>query len=197
LKKLILLSLLAAAACSKPAPPAPIALGALDAASRNLLASPQCSKLIPQEWSPSFPVPAGADKLGVYTSFFSGSAGDRKSGFRALKPGGTVSFGSDGSVADCRRTSGTASEIPGSTLIIPGMTLDQVDARSGELYAATESVAALYWAGRPLGPSQKASVADFSRLFLLLANPAHAGDYRALNPDFWSWVEKNGGAAPR
>ncbi|MDE2511320.1 MAG: hypothetical protein KGL74_09380, partial [Elusimicrobia bacterium] len=71
------------------------------------------------------------------------------------------------------------------------------DSQETALSAATENVAALYWAGRPLGPTQKTAVADFSRLFLLLVNPAHAADYRALNPDFWAWVENNGGTAPK
>ncbi|MFI5346431.1 MAG: hypothetical protein ACHQ51_08660 [Elusimicrobiota bacterium] len=196
MRKILLLSLFVVAACSKPAPQAPTVIGALDAATRELLASPQCSKLIPQEWSPSFPVPGTADRRGLYRVFFSGRTGDMKSGFRALKPGGTAVFGTDGTVNECLRSPGATTDIPGSSLTIAGMTLDQIDSQGHALSAATENVAALYWAGRPLGPTQKAAVADFSRLFLLLANPAHASDYRALNPDFWSWVETNGGAAP-
>ena len=196
MKKIFLLSLLTAAACSKPAPSAPLPPGALEGASRALLASPQCSRVIPQEWSPSFPVPGTAERRGLYLVFFSGRAGNPKSGFRALRPGGSAAFGADGHVVDCGRTTGAAAEIPGSSLLVPGMTLDQIDAKTRELSAAAEPVAALYWAGRPPGPTQKATIAEYSRQFLLLANRAHAGAYRALNPDFWAWVEKNGGSAP-
>lgn len=196
MKKALLLCLLAAAACSKPAPPAPAEPGPLESASRGLLASPQCSRLIPQEWSPSLPVPGIGERRGVYLVFFSGRAGDVKSGFRALQPGAAAAFDASGRVADCRRAPGDAAEIPGSSLTAPGLTLDELDAMSHRLYAAAEAVAAPYWAGRAPGPSDKAAAAEYSRLFRLLANPAHAAAYRALNPDFWSWVEKNGGAAP-
>lgn len=195
MRKVLLPLLLAAAACSKPAPP-PAAPGPLESAARGLLSSPACSRLIPQEWSPSLPVPAAAGRRGLYLVFFSGRAGDPRSGFRALRPGGSAAFGADGRVADCRRDPGEAAEIPGSSLTLPELTLDRIDEMSRGLYAAAEPVAALYWSGREPAPAEKAAVADFSKRFLALANPAHASAYRALNPGFWAWVEKNGGAAP-
>jgi hypothetical protein len=194
-KNLLLLTLFAAAACSKPEAP-PIVRGALESESYGLTASPQCSRLIPLEWSASWPVPGSGSRHGLYQVFFSGRAGNPKTGFRALQPGGAASFGADGHVEECSRAPGDVSEIPGSSLELKDMTLEEIDARSRELYAATERIAASYWSGRTPGPADKAAVVEYSRLFHLLANPAHAAAYRALNPDFWSWVEKNGGAAP-
>ncbi len=196
MKRAFFLALLAAAACSKPAPPAEEAPAPLEAAARGLLASPACSQSIPGEWSPSLPVPAAAGRRGLYLAFFAGRAGDPTSGFRALRPGGTAAFGADGRVEKCGRTPGDQAEIPGSSLTIPGLTLDEIDARSHRLFIATESVAELYWSGRALVPAEAAAVADYARRFRLLSNPAHAGAYRALNPGFWDWVEKNGGVPP-
>jgi hypothetical protein len=195
LSKLALAVLLAAAAaCRKPAPPAPAAEpGALELASRRLLAAPECSSLIPQEWGPSLAVPAPPARRGFYHVFFSGRAGTPAGGMRALEPGGDAFFAADGRVAECRRAPGQAAEIPGSSVLLKDLTLDELDARQNELSAATEAVAAEYWNGR--SPSHE-RVAEFSRLFRLLANPAHAAAYRGLNPDFWAWVEANGGAGP-
>lgn len=76
------------------------------------------------------------------------------------------------------------------------MTIEQLEARSTRLHADAEAVAAMYAAGRDIGETGRARVAAFARDFAALADPAHAAAYRALDPEFWAWVEKNGGAAP-
>ena len=187
--------LLAAAACGtkEPAPaPAP---SALEQAARLVSAQGACSSLIPQEWSSSRPVPSKRDGALQYRVFFFGREGDPDKGFVFHAPQGEAAFAPDGRVLECRK-------LPGEPVAIPhdarfdALTLEEIEARSARLYSDTESIAALYASGRDIGETGRARVAAFSHDFAALADPAHASAYRGLDPDFWTWVEKNRGAAP-
>lgn len=193
--RLVLFALASAAACGpkEPAPAPPPS--ALEQAVRRVSAQGACATLIPQEWSPSRPVPSKRGGALRYRIFFFGREGDPAKGFLFHAPQGEADFAPDGRVLDCRR-------LPGEPVALPpdkrfdSMTLDEIDARSARLHADTEAVAALYASGREIGDTGRARVAAFSRDFSALADPAHAAAYRGLDPDFWAWVEKNGGAAP-
>ena len=191
----LILFVLAAAGCGpkEPAPaPSP---SALEQAVRRLSAQGACAALIPQEWSPSRPVPSKRGGALQYRAFFFGREGDAAKGFVFHAPQGEASFTPDGRVLECRRLPGEPAAIP-RDVRFDALTLDEIEARSSRLHADTEAVAALYASGRDIGDSGRAKVKAFSRDFAALADPAHASAYRGLDPDFWSWVEKNGGSAP-
>lgn len=193
-RALFLLAAAAAACGKKEAPPAP-APSALEQAARVISAQGACATLIPQEWSPSWPVPSKRGGALRYRLFFFGREGDPAKGFIFHAPQGEAAFTSDGRVLECRRLEGEPVAIPRDPRF-DALTLDEIMARSSRLYADTESVAALYASGRDIGETGRAKVAAFARDFAFLADPAHASAYRGLDPDFWAWVEKNGGSAP-
>jgi len=194
LRRAVLL-LMAAAACGKKEPaPAP-APSVLQQASTIVSGQGACSTLIPQEWSTSRPVPSKRGGTLHYRMFFFGRKGSPAKGFTFHAPQGEAAFTPDGRVLECRRFPGEAVAVARDDRFA-AMTLDQIDALSARLHADTEAVAALYASGRDIGETGRARVAAFSRDFAALANPAHAAGYRALDPEFWAWVEQNGGAAP-
>lgn len=195
MRRALLLLAAAAAACGQkepaPAPPP----SALEQAVRLVPAQGACATLIPQEWSPSWPVPSKRGGTLRYRLFFFGRDGNPQQGFTFHAPQGEAAFTPDGRVLECRRLSGEPLAIPRDARFA-AMTLDEIMARSSRLYADTEAVAALYASGRDIGDTGRVRVAAFARDFSALADPAHASAYRGLDPDFWAWVEKNGGAAP-
>ncbi|PIR16454.1 MAG: hypothetical protein COV48_09760 [Elusimicrobia bacterium CG11_big_fil_rev_8_21_14_0_20_64_6] len=130
-----------------------------------------------------------------YRIFFFGRDGDPAKGFTFHTPEGEAAFTPDGRVLECRRLSGKPLPIPHDGRF-NAMTLDEITARSTKLHADTEDIAALYASARDIGETGRAQVAAYGRDFAALADPAHAAAYRGLAPDFWSWVEKNGGASP-
>lgn len=188
--------LAAAAACGRKAPAPPAAPSALEEASRMASAQGACASLIPQEWSTSLPVPSMRGGALRYRVFFFGRSGGPEKGFAFHGPEGEASFTADGRVLECRRLPGQPARLPNDPRF-DDMTIEQVDALSSRLHADTEAVASLYAAGRDIGETGRARVAAFARDFAALADPGHAAAYRALDPDFWAWVEKNGGAAPK
>lgn len=195
MRKLFFLSLLAAAACSKPAPP-PAPMDPLLSAQRGASASEPCSRLIPGHWSPSLPVPALDGGRLVYKMFFYGRDGDPTKGFVFHRAEGDATLDADGRTVSCSRRTGDAGVLPKSEPP-PGLTLDEIDRREGELYPALKDAAALYASGRLPGDAEKKRVAAFAAAFAFFVDKGQGADYLALSPDFWAWVEKNGGAAPR
>lgn len=191
----LMLIALAVAACGQQEPVSVPAPSALEQAARVLSTKGACATLIPQEWSPSFPMPSKLGGALHYRVFFYGyqRAADRTLVFHA--PQGEASFTLDGRVLECRA-------LPGKPRIIPrdarfdSLTLDEITSRASRLHADIEAVAALFASGRDIGETGRARVAAFSRDFAALADPSHAAAYRALAPDFWAWAEKNGGAGP-
>ena len=192
---LLLLAAAAAAACGKKEPAPEPAPSALEQAVRIIPAQGACATQIPLEWSPSWPVPSKRGGALSYRLFFFGREGDPAKGFTFHAPQGEATFTPDGRVLECRRLEGEPVAIPHDGRF-DAMTLEEIMARSSRLYADTEAVAALYASGRNIGDTGRDKVAAFARDFAALADPAHAAAYRALDPDFWAWVEKNGGAAP-
>lgn len=190
----LLMIALTAAACGREEP-VPAAPSALERAARAVSAKGACATVIPQEWSPSFPVPTKRDADLRYRVFFFGfeRAADRTIVFHA--PQGEASFTLDGRVLECRA-------LPGEPRVIPrdarfdSLTLDELTSRASRLHADVEAVATLFASGRDIGETGRSRVAAFSRDFAALADPSHAAAYRALAPDFWAWAEKNGGFAP-
>jgi hypothetical protein len=184
-----------AAACSKPAPPEPAPKSRLEEAVAGLHATAPCSRAIPLHWSSSWPVPAREGGAPVYRLFFYGRDG-RPPEFAYHQAEGDAVFRADGTVLSCVQRAEHAGTVASDNARYAGMTLDQIVERERILYLMIEDAAGLYAAGKPLTPEEKKRVAGFSAAFAFLSHAGHAAAYRALNPDFWSWVEKNGGAAP-
>lgn len=191
----LMLIALISAACGRQEPAPPPAPSALEQAARVVSAKGACATVIPQEWSPSFPLPSKQGGILRYRVFFYGyeRAADRTLVFHA--PQGEASFTLDGRVLECRAYPGEPRVIPRDSRF-DSLTLDEVTSRASRLHADVEAVAALFASGRDIGETGRARVAAFSRDFAALADPSHAAAYRALAPDFWAWAEKNGGAAP-
>lgn len=157
-------------------------------------ALPPCSALIPSHWTTSRPVPILKNGVLAYNVFFFGRDGDSR-GITRHDAEGWATFQADGKVLDCRMQDKDAPPIVSKKL--NGLTLDQIEERERELYVLTERVAGYYSGGRELSVEGKRVVGDYSDAFLFLSSPGHAKSYLALNPDFWAWVEKNGGRAPK
>ena len=195
MRRTLLAAAVLCAACSKPAPaPAPVPL--LLAAERAASASEACGKVIPAEWSPSTLVPARDGGKLVFKMFFFGRDGVPATGFFFHRAEGDATLAPDGRVLSCARRPGEAGRLP-KFVPKPGVTLEDLERREAALYPALASVAALYAAGKPLAPDQKKAVSAFAADFAFFVEPGQGPDYRALSPDFWTWVESNGGAAPR
>ena len=194
MKKILLAIVLAAAGCSKRAP-APPPESPLKAAARLAGSSAACSRVIPSQWSPSLPVPALDGGRLVYRMFFYGRDGNPTSGFFFHHAEGDATLAADGRVLACSVRGGRAALLP-KFAPKPGVTLDEIMRRQGELYPQLEDAAKLYSLQRPPTPDESARVAATAAAFAFFVEDGRGPDYRTLSPDFWAWVEKNGGQPP-
>jgi hypothetical protein len=176
---------------SKPPPP----VSALQRFVAGLAAEGPCARVIPSQWSPSWPVPVVENGQPAYRLFFFGRDGDQQKGFRFHQAEGDAEFTASGRVLSCSRRARAGAPLPETGSGTPE-TLGATLARERRLYSATEDVAALFAAGHPLTDAERKRVSDFSAAFAGLAEAGHAAAYREMNPAFWSWVEANGGKAP-
>lgn len=184
----------ALAACSKPAPEAAkVVRSPFQAFAERLGGEPACAKVIPQEWAPSFPVPALREGRLHYRVFFSGWQGRPDTGIKLRDAEGDALFAADGRVLECAPRARAGAAFPDEPL---GGPPERHAARVRALYDAIEETGRLYAKGLPLSDADRARVASFAAEFAALAPRGHAASYRALNPEFWAWVEKNGGGAP-
>jgi hypothetical protein len=193
-KEILLAAALLAGACSKPAPepePPPRLLRA----QRDAGASQACGRIIPMHWSAGIPVPALDGGSLVYKMFFSGRDGDPEKGFVFHRAEGDATLAADGRVLACSRRAGSAGVLP-KTAAPAGLTLDEIERRENALYPALEDAASLYAARRELTADEKKRAAGFAAAFAFFVDEGQGPDYRALSPDFWAWLEKNGGGAP-
>jgi hypothetical protein len=176
------------AACT---PQKPASSSRLADLTRRLPAMAPCDKIIPQEWSTSWPIPVRDKGQLHYRVFFFGRDGNPTKGFIFHEPEGFARFSLSGDVFECRRIDATSRALPVDGWNPEG-TLDQIVERSRRLHAATEEAAGFFDSGRTLTSEEKRRVADFKSLFASLVRPGHAASYRALSPEFWTWVGKNG-----
>ena len=194
MRRAALAVVLLAAACARQEP-APAPASRLEELVRQLPALPPCDKVIPQEWSSSWPVPVKEKGSLRYRVFFFGRDGDPGKGFVFHEPQGLALFTPSGEVRECRKTGGAPRALTQDGWQ-PAGTLDEIVERSRLLYAAAEQAARLFESGKPLSAADKKSVAEFASAFASLSRPGHAAAYRALSPEFWAWIEANGGRAP-
>ncbi len=68
------------------------------------------------------------------------------------------------------------------------MSGEQYRAEEARLYAALESAADAFLAGRDDPPARAAARAFLAR-FSDLSEPGLGSHYRALSPEFWAWAE--------
>lgn len=155
-----------------------------------------CSKIIPMEWSPEYPVPVLVNGILHYRVFFRGWEGRPDTGLKTRDAEGDALFSPDGKVLECSQRNKRGDVIPGESKL-PTATREEFDARQRALYDSIEEMGRLYAKGLPVLDADRERVRKFAFEFRLLSNPGHAASHRALSPDFWTWVEKNGGAPPK
>lgn len=190
----LLPALLAFCACSKPPEEYKETRSPFQLMAERIGAEPPCSREIPGEWAASFPVPSLKDGSLTYRSFFYGWSGRPTTKIVIHDAQGDVRFSPDGKVLECSRRGGEPKPLPERTL--PATSQAEFDARVSALYGLLEEMGRLYARGLPVGDGDRTRVAAFAKEFSVLAGPGHASAYRALSPEFWAWVEKNGGKTP-
>lgn len=189
---ILALTLAILSGCSKKeAPPRPVE-SRLQTLMNDLPYQRPCSIEIPEGRGLSWPVPTLIDGKLRYRAFFYGFSKPGP-GADPRAPEGEALIAPEGKVVECRSLGEKRAPIlkrgPESS-----MTVDEMLARHARLYAAIESAGALYASKLPLEPERRAALGALKKEFAALSEPAHAPYYRALNPDFWAWLDKN--AAP-
>lgn len=153
-----------------------------------------CSRTIPMEWSPEYPVPVLVNGKLHYRVFFRGWEGRPDTEIKTRDAEGDALFSPEGKVLECSQRGKRGDFIPKAEL--PTATREEFDARQRALYDMIEEMGRLYAKGMPVLDADRIRVKNFASEFRLLSSPGHAASYRALSPEFWAWVEKNGGPAP-
>jgi len=181
-------------ACSREAPQEAPPASALQSFVERIGSENACARVIPQEWSPSLPVPVLDGRSLRYRVFFRGWEGRSDAGIQVRDAEGDALFGIDGKVLECRQHAERGRLMPDAKL--PTATREEFESRERALYGKIEEMGRLYARGTPLSDAERAEVKAFAVEFAFLTNPGHAQAYRNLSPDFWAWVDKNGGSAP-
>jgi hypothetical protein len=161
---------------------------------QGLGAEAVCSREIPVHWSPSLPVPVLVGHRLHYRVFFSGWERRPATGIVLHEAEGDALFSADRKVIECRQRSETGRIIPLEKF--PFANLEEFQARLRPLHDSIEEMGGFYARGVPLLDAERARVQAFAREFTLLTGIGHAAAYRALSPEFWVWVEMNGGIGP-
>lgn len=159
----------------------------------GLINRPPCSTIIPINWSASYPVPVLIGGKLHYRAFFRGWEGNPKEGIKIHDAEGDVLFSPDGKVLECTQRGKPPRAYPVEPSGIPD---SEYDARLRALYVSIEEMARLYAKGMPVGDADRARVKAFAAEFRLFAGKDLAASHRALSPEFWAWVQKNGGTPP-
>ncbi len=192
MSRLLLAAVLAAAACSRPAPPAP-AVKKLGAVLHDARYAGPCASVVAVEWPMSRAVPLSGTRPGRYKIFFYPLSGSPGKPPRLATPAAEAVVDVDaGAPVECRRVPGVPKDVapPRWSPAASALSDEDFSAKSDELDRLTEDAAAAYSARRADADLARRYLADFE----LLAEPAYLGDYYRLNPDFWEWVR---GAAGR
>lgn len=182
------------AACSKPEEHKELR-SKFQLMSMDIGFQPPCSRIIPMEWSPEYPVPVLVNGKLHYRVFFRGWEGRPDTGLKTRDAEGDALFSPDGKVLECSQRGKRGDFIPDETKL-PTATREEFDARQRALYDSIEEMGRLYAKGMPVIDADRTRVRKFASEFRLLSRPGHAASYRALSPEFWAWVDKSGGAAP-
>jgi hypothetical protein len=194
---LVLFFLFWIGACSKKTEAPPPSISSLEQAVNGLSDQPLCSRTIPEQWTASWPVPVVQDGRLLFRAFFYGKDNAPNRTVVQRDADADVLFSPEGKALECSRR-----PAPGRPIAsVPPQkgsaeAVQAIMARGSRLYAATDELSRLYAGGKPLDDGQKKLVVEFSSSFASLSEPGQAATYRALNPDFWAWVEKNGGSGP-
>lgn len=186
---------LAFAACSRPAPPAPAPKGALQTAVERASAAPACAGKIPGQWSYSWPVPVARDGRALYRIFFFGRDGDAQKGFAFHQAEGDALLAVDGTVLECRRGA-VGAPLPPNPPLRAALPFETRLPMEGRLFALTQDVGGLFASGRPLSDDEKKRVSEYVKLVFDLSETGHSAAYKASNPEFWIWAEKNTAVVP-
>ena len=152
-----------------------------------------CDRAIPMEWFQSQPVPTGGAGGREFKIFFYPSGKFGSPDF-VNAPLGEAVLNSGGEILSCIRLPGEETGL--SAVRWPAalgqLSVDDLEKRLDELYAATEQVSVLYSSRAPITEAARATLQRYSQKFRALAEPALLGYYYGLNPDFWEWLNKSG-----
>ena len=189
----LLAALLIAPGCRKAAE-VPSMPSRLQQALQGLSAQDPCDRLIPLEWPTSWPVPTGKGGGREFKVFFYPLGGPRNE-IKVSAPLGEAVFDADsGKPSQCRRLPGALTVLSQTRwgAKVEAMSMKELEARSTDLYAASEEMGKLYAAKAALSAAQRKKAEAYGRLFQDLVEPALRPYYQALNPDFWKWLAENG-----
>lgn len=148
-----------------------------------------CSREIPLTWSPSLPIPVLVDHRLHYRVFFSGWHGRPDTEIVLHDAEGDALFSAEGRVLECRRRAVIGRPLPEEPPMV--ITVDELQARLPALYDAIEKFGRLYAQGNAVTEADRAQLRAFPREFSALTVRGHAASYRALNPAFWAWLQRN------
>lgn len=160
----------------------------------TLYAKQPCAAVIPEHWSPSWPVPTGAKRGGEFKLLYYPVARKGR-GLELSAPLGEAVFASaDGSVTSCERLPGADRRLPGRHISEKASRYspDELRRRSDRLYALSEAAAELFSRGGPPAPEDKSVLREYGLLFLDLAEPPLLPYYYSLQPEFWDWLRASG-----
>lgn len=193
MKKLLFLAVLSAALTSCAGRKEEAASPRLKRIVETLYSKPPCAAVIPEHWSPSWPVPAVSPggsgfKLLFYPVVREGPE------LRLSAPLGQAVFTGDGRVSSCTRAPGPEARLSGplSSKQAAGYSPEQMKERSDRLYALSEEVGMLFSAQSPPGPGQAPLLREYGGLFRELAEPPLLPHYYRLQPEFWDWLKAAG-----
>ncbi|MBI4345795.1 MAG: hypothetical protein HY553_03000 [Elusimicrobia bacterium] len=154
--------------------------------------------LVPAAHGESLPLPVRIDGELRYRLFFfpsgsdEGPAGRRP---RVWAPSDLAEFAADGSSFRC----GVEAALPKAGPDAPlgpmlsaraaKMTGDAYAAARERLLASLETAAAAFARAAPPDAAARAAAREFLDAFAILSEPGLRKHYRALSPEFWTWVE--------
>jgi hypothetical protein len=148
-----------------------------------------CADTVAVEQAQSFPIPVKTAKGLRYRLMYYPAVSRQ-----VYAPSAMAQFDGDGSNVTCRvrvalpEVKYDAPLGPELSTRAAGMTYDAYAAQSAKLYAALERAAGAFAAGHR-DAAARSDAADFHALFDELSEPALKTHYRALDPDFWAWLD--------
>lgn len=192
MRRLLLLAL-AAALCSCSGKKEEKTPPRLKRAVETLYLKQPCARVIPEHWSPSWPVPAASKKDGDFRLMY--YPVERRDGRLMIGvPQGRALFSANGAVAECVREPGKARMLAPlkTSAKASGRTREENKARRDRLYELSDEAGKLFSSRKPPTAEQKALLREYGQLFTELADPPLLPYYYGLEPGFWDWLKAAG-----
>jgi len=155
----------------------------------QLRASASCAALVPTEFGQMLPVPMKSS--GRFAVLFYPLA-SLPGHVEALTPVVKGIFGSGQEADSCAKISAVKLRALGPP-VPPVLSNADYYRQQERAFSTLGLVADAYWRGGEPSPAGKKQVVEFARAFSAAAEPPLLPYYYRLNPDFWSWLEKQAG----